>query len=96
MISDHVLRAPLRVNETPTVVIVPAGKTKLVFYSDKTVYARNGEVTAEVPNGTASNDGTASLPYPAGVHHEADVASGERLTFVAQVEEESFIHLAFS
>ena len=97
ILSDYCLRAPLRTNETPTVVLVPEGMTKVAFWTESlTFYARKGSVDAELPSGTLVNDGSASFPYQGGVVHESAVTGGERLTFVTSTEVQATLVLAFA
>lgn len=96
-ISEYVLRAPIRTSEVVTTINVPAGMTSMQFYSpDVLVFARKGEINADVPDSSYVNDGSASFPYPAGQIHTLSVTGGDRFTFVASTETERVLFVAFS
>lgn len=96
VLSDYVLKAPLRTDEVVTVVTVPSGKTTMQFYTDLSlVYARKGSVDAGVPDSNYVTDGTSSFPYAGGQAHRVAVTGGERITFVTQTATEGALFIAF-
>lgn len=85
-VSDYNLQAPLRNDEVCTTIVVPSGKSSMRFYSDLTLYARKGLQNAEIPGTTPLNDGSASLPWPGGFGYDIAVSSGDRYTFITNLE----------
>lgn len=94
VVSDYVLRAPLRNDEVVTTIMVPTGRTVMVFYTTHLVYSRKGNVNAEAPGSESDNSGEASFPYPAGQAYQVGVTQGERYTFIT-VQETGTLFVAF-